>query len=48
MFEARESEVEHTSALVAEVMEAAAEPVVQLSVPLKVDVHAGDNWDAAH
>ena len=23
-------------------------PAVQLSVPLRVDAHAGDNWDAAH
>jgi DNA polymerase-1 len=48
VFEAPESEVEHTSALVAKIMEAAPEPAVQLSVPLRVDAHAGDNWDAAH
>ena len=48
VFEAPESEVEHTAALVAKVMEAAPEPAVHLSVPLRVDAHAGDNWDAAH
>jgi DNA polymerase-1 len=48
VFEAPDSEVEHTMALAAKVMEVAAEPVVHLSVALKVDAHAGDNWDAAH
>jgi DNA polymerase-1 len=48
VFEAPESEVGRTKALVAKVMEGAADPAVQLSVPLKVDAHDGDNWDAAH
>ncbi len=48
VFEVPESEVEATMPLVARVMEQAAEPAVQLSVPLRVDAHAGDNWDAAH
>jgi len=30
------------------VMERAPEPVLRLSVPLKVDARAGDNWEAAH
>jgi len=30
------------------VMEAAAEPVVKLSVPLVVDAGTGDNWAEAH
>ena len=34
--------------VVTRVMEAAAEPAVQLSVPLQVDARAADNWDAAH
>ena len=29
-------------------MAGAAEPMVRLAVPLQVDAHAGDNWDAAH
>jgi DNA polymerase-1 len=48
VFETPESEVEATLPLVARVMEAAAEPAIQLSVPLQVDAKAGDNWDAAH
>jgi DNA polymerase-1 len=48
VFEAPQSEVEPTMALAAKVMEGAAEPAVHLSVPLKVDAHSGDNWDAAH
>jgi DNA polymerase-1 len=48
VFEAPEPEVAATLPVVARVMEAAAEPAVQLSVPLQVDAHAGDNWDAAH
>ncbi len=48
IFEVPESEVTATCAVVTRVMEAAAEPAVQLSVPLQVDARAGDNWDAAH
>ena len=48
VFEVPESEVEQTLPVVARTMEAAAEPAVQLSVPLQVDARAGDNWDAAH
>ena len=48
IFEVPESEVEATIPVVTRVMEAAAEPAVQLSVPLQVDARAADNWDAAH
>ncbi len=48
IFEVPESEVAPTIAVVSRIMEAAAEPVVQLSVPLQVDARAADNWDAAH
>ena len=48
VFEAPDDEVDKTMSLVAQVMEDAAEPAVKLSVPLKVDAKAGDNWDAAH
>ena len=37
LFEVPTSEVEETTALVRKVMEAAADPVVQLSVPLIAD-----------
>ena len=46
--EAPESEVKKTMQVVRDVMEQAAHPAVQLSVPLQVDAKAGDNWDAAH
>jgi DNA polymerase-1 len=48
VFEAPESQVAATLPLVKAVMEEAAEPAVRLSVPLRVDAKAGDNWDAAH
>ena len=48
IFEVPESEVEATLPLVVQVMESAAEPAVQLSVPLKVDARAASNWDEAH
>jgi DNA polymerase-1 len=48
VFEAPESEVAQAMPVIAEVMEKAAAPAVYLSVPLKVDAKAGDNWEAAH
>jgi DNA polymerase-1 len=48
VFEVPESEVEATMRVARTVMENAAHPAVQLSVPLQVDAKAGDNWDAAH
>ncbi|WP_440983786.1 DNA polymerase I [Shinella sumterensis] len=48
VFEVPEDEVERTIPLVREVMERAAEPVIQLSVPLVVDARAAANWDEAH
>jgi DNA polymerase-1 len=48
VFEAPAAEVERSMPVIARVMETAAEPAVHLSVPLRVDAHAGDNWDAAH
>ena len=44
VFEVAEAEVEAVTAKVVELMSAAAE----LSVPLKVDVGTGSNWDEAH
>jgi len=48
IFEVPEDEVEATLPLVTAVMERAPEPAVTLTVPLKVDARAADNWDEAH
>ncbi|WP_315925100.1 DNA polymerase I [Mesorhizobium sp. SP-1A] len=48
IFETAEAEVEATIPVVRDVMENAAMPAVSLSVPLKVDARAADNWDEAH
>ena len=48
VFEAPEAEVDKTMEVAQSVMESAPEPVLRLSVPLKVDARAGDNWEAAH
>jgi DNA polymerase-1 len=48
LFEVPEKELDHTSALVRQVMEGAAAPAVQLSVPLVADAGVGDTWAEAH
>jgi DNA polymerase I len=48
VFEVPETEVEKTLPVVKKVMEEAPLPAVSLSVPLKVEAHAADNWDDAH
>ena len=48
VFEAPEGEVDKTMEVAQSVMETAPEPVLRLSVPLKVDARSGDNWEAAH
>lgn len=48
VFEAPADEADATCALVSKVMENAAMPAVQLSVPLVVDARAGLNWAQAH
>jgi DNA polymerase-1 len=48
LFEVPEKELDKTSALVREVMEGAAAPVVNLSVPLVADAGHGKNWAKAH
>jgi DNA polymerase-1 len=48
VFEANDNEVERSIPIIREVMEKAALPAVNLSVPLVVDARAGQNWDAAH
>ena len=48
VFEVPDAEVGKTLPMVKKVMEDAPHPAVSLSVPLQVEVHAADNWDAAH
>ncbi len=48
IFEVPTGEVEKTIKLATKIMETACAPVLQLSVPLKVDAQAADNWDEAH
>jgi DNA polymerase-1 len=48
IFEAPEKEAAATCKLVSVVMEKAALPAVEISVPLVVEARAADNWDAAH
>lgn len=48
VFEVPEVEVEQTKTVVADTMRRASRPVMDLSVPLDVDVGIGQNWDEAH
>ena len=48
LFEVPDSEVEATGALVKKVMEGAALPAYELSVPLIAEIGVGDNWAEAH
>ena len=48
IFEVPENEVDATIETVISVMEKATMPALDLSVPLKVDARAADNWDEAH
>ncbi len=48
VFEVPEGEVEKTLPVVTKVMVDAPMPALSLSVPLQVEAHAADNWDAAH
>ncbi len=48
VFEVPEDEVERTLPVITRVMEDAPHPAIQLSVPLKVDARAAQNWDEAH
>jgi DNA polymerase I len=48
IFEIPEGEVEKTLPVVTRVMEEAPEPAVMLTVPLRVEARAADNWDEAH
>jgi DNA polymerase I len=48
VFEVPEAEVDKTLPVVTAVMIEAPMPARSLSVPLHVEAHAADNWDAAH
>jgi DNA polymerase-1 len=48
VFEVKEAEVPKTLKTVTKVMEGAGLPAVSLKVPIHVDAHAADNWEAAH
>jgi DNA polymerase-1 len=48
VFEVPEAELEKTLLVIKKVMEVAPLPAVSLSLPLQVEAHAADNWDAAH
>jgi DNA polymerase I len=48
LFEVETEEVEPTLRLVTAVMADAPHPALNLSVPLRVDARAADNWDEAH
>jgi len=48
IFEAPEKDTAKACKLIAQVMEKAALPAVEISVPLLVEARAADNWDAAH
>ena len=48
VFEAPEAEAEAVIAVAKRIMERAAEPALQISVPLVVDARAAANWDDAH
>jgi DNA polymerase-1 len=48
VFEVPEQEIERTLPVVIKVMAEAPHPALDLSVPLRVDARAADNWDEAH
>ena len=48
IFEAPEDSVDAVIALVTEIMQGAATPALELSVPLVVDAASGDSWAEAH
>ena len=48
VFDAGEADVAAALPVIANVMEKAAEPAVELAVPIHVDAKAADNWEAAH
>ena len=48
IFEVPVAEIDATLPVIGDVMENACNPALELSVPLKVDARAAENWDEAH
>jgi DNA polymerase-1 len=48
VFEAPEADAAAAMPVIRSVMEKAPEPAIKLAVPLQVDAHAAENWEAAH
>ena len=48
VFEVPEADIDAATATIREVMAGAAEPAMELSVPLGVEIGTGPNWGAAH
>ena len=48
VFEAPEAEAEAVMTIAKRVMERAADPAVEISVPLVVEARAAKNWHEAH
>ena len=48
VFELPEGDVERASPIIAQVMSEAALPIVEIDVPLAVDIGSGKSWGAAH
>jgi DNA polymerase-1 len=48
IFEVDEARVDAVMPVIVKTMETAAEPALQLTVPIKVDAHAARDWDGAH
>ena len=48
IFEVPEGTEDAAIPVIRTIMEDAAEPAVRLTVPIRVDAHAADNWDEAH
>ena len=48
VFELPEGDVEAATPVIRQVMATAAEPAVELSVPLQIDIGTGASWGAAH
>lgn len=48
VFEVEKDQLEDCTNIICQVMEEAHRPVIELSLPLKVEVGFGKNWDSAH
>jgi len=48
VFETHDEDIDRAIPLIKTVMENAAAPAINLSVPLVVDARAAQNWDEAH